>query len=65
MLSACETVSSDDLTELENEVADLRTRLDAADARSAEAEAAAARCTEVCEATSERTDRMLQQSLQK
>jgi Alanine-zipper, major outer membrane lipoprotein len=65
MLSACQTVTPDDLSRVESEVADLRARLDAADASAARATAAAAQCTETCEANTARVDRMFQESLRK
>ena len=64
-LSACQTVTPDDLSRVESQVTDLSTRLDAAEARAAQADAAAARCTQTCEANAERVERMYQQSLRK
>jgi len=60
-LSACETPSMDDFNSLRNQVANLESRVSAAEARADEAAAAAAECRQVCE----RTDRMFQQSLRK
>jgi Alanine-zipper, major outer membrane lipoprotein len=65
ILSACQTVTPDDLSRVENEVADLRARLDATEASAAQATAAALQCTETCEANTARVDRMFQESLRK
>jgi Alanine-zipper, major outer membrane lipoprotein len=65
LLGACQTVTPDDLSRVENEVADLRARLDAAEASTAQSTAAAARCTETCEANTARVDRMFQESMRK
>ena len=65
MLGACQTVTPDDLARVESEVASLRTQVNAADAKAADAQAAAAHCTEVCQATQEKAERMYQQSLRK
>ncbi len=65
MLSACETTTPDEFSQLENDVASLDARLDAAEASSANAQAAASQCTDVCRATEEKAARMYQQSLRK
>ena len=65
MLGACQTVTKDDLARVESEVASLRTEVDAANAKSADVQAAAAHCTDVCQATQEKAERMYQQSLRK
>lgn len=65
ILGACQTVTPEDLSRVENEVADLRARLDAAEASATQSTAAAARCTETCEANTARVDRMFQESLRK
>jgi hypothetical protein len=65
MLGACQTVTQDDLARVESEVAGLRTQVDAANSKAADAQAAAAHCTEVCQATQEKAQRMYEQSLRK
>ena len=65
MLSACETVTRDDLARVESEVTSLRTEVDGANAKAADAQAAAAQCTQTCQATQEKTQRMYEQSLRK
>ena len=63
VLAGC--ASTSDLQRVENEVSELRAMVEAAQARAAEAENKAAQCTQVCEATNEKVDRMFQQSLRK
>ena len=60
-LSACETPTMDDFNSLRSQVANLESRVSAAEARANEASTAAAECRQVCE----RTDRMFQESLRK
>ena len=61
VLSACETPSVEEFNTLQSRVANLETRVSAAEASAAEAAAAANECTQVCE----RADRMFQQSTRK
>ena len=65
LLGACETVKPSDLARVEDEVSSLRARVEAAEAKAAQAEAAAMQCTQTCQAVSERTERMFQQSMRK
>jgi hypothetical protein len=62
-LSACAT--RDDLARVESDVASLRSQIDAANARAADAQTAASQCTQTCQETQEKTQRMYEQSLRK
>jgi hypothetical protein len=69
-LAGCNAPSMEDLQRIERELADLRTRLDAAEARAnssrASAESAldsAGQCNEVCLRVSERLDELLLQTM--
>jgi Alanine-zipper, major outer membrane lipoprotein len=64
-LSACQSVTKDDLARVEDEVASLRTQVDAANAKAADAQTAASQCTQTCQETQEKTQRMYEQSLRK
>jgi len=63
MLSAC--VSPDEVGDLDDRVGALESRLTTAEARASQLEAAANQCIATCEDVEARTERMLQQSLQK
>ena len=63
VLAGC--ASSGDLQQVKTEVSELRAMVEAAQARAAAAESSAAQCTQICEATNEKVDRMFQQSLRK
>jgi hypothetical protein len=62
-LGACAT--RDDLARVENEVASLRSQVDAANAKAADAQSAASQCTQTCQETQEKAQRMYEQSLRK
>jgi outer membrane murein-binding lipoprotein Lpp len=72
MLASCNSPSMEDLQKIEREMADLRTRLDAAEARvnasRASAESAldsAGQCHEVCLRVSERLDQLFLQTVRR
>ncbi len=65
MLSACQATNPDDLSQLQSEVASLRAQVEADETKAADAQAAAAHCTDICQATQEKSERMYEQSLRK
>jgi hypothetical protein len=63
MLGAC--VSPDEVSSLDTRVGELERRVDAAEARNSQLEAAANQCTTTCQEVEARADQMFQQSLRK
>jgi hypothetical protein len=63
MLGAC--VSPDEVSSLDTRVGQLESRLDAAEARNSQLEAAANQCTTTCRDVEARAQQMFQQSLRK
>jgi F0F1-type ATP synthase membrane subunit b/b' len=65
LLSACQSVTPDEMQALESRVSTLENRANAAESRASQLEAAANQCTTTCQDLEARAERMYQQSLRK